>query len=88
MTLEMGISLHRVPTGEHGGGLFTRDTETRMKEGYGNGTPMGVLRGEPGGRAPLLETLKIYKGRLWRQASPSIGTPLGKFIYLGTTERQ
>jgi hypothetical protein len=63
-----------------------------MKEGYGNGMSVGVLRGEPGGRAPLLETLKIYKGRLWRQASPSIGTPLGnperKFVYLGTTERQ
>jgi len=61
-----------------------------MKEGPGNEASVGALQGEPGGRAPLLETLKIYKGRLWRQASLSIGAPIGnlegKFIYWGFRE--
>jgi hypothetical protein len=58
-----------------------------MKEGSGNGVFVGALRGEPTGRVPLLDTLKIYKGRLWRQASLSVGTPLGnlegRFVYCG-----
>jgi hypothetical protein len=68
--VETGISLHRVPIGEPGGGLFTGDSETQMKEGSRNGVSVGAQRGEPGGRAPLLEILKIYKGRLYRHLSP------------------
>jgi hypothetical protein len=58
-----------------------------MKEGSENGASVGALRGKPIGRVPLLETLKIYKGRLWRQASLSVVTPLenleGRFVYCG-----
>jgi len=38
---------------------------------------MGVLLGEPGGRAPLLGALKVMKGRLWRWASHFMGAQLG-----------
>ena len=30
---------------------------------------MGALLGEPGGRGPLLGTLYVMKGTLWRRAS-------------------
>jgi hypothetical protein len=42
------------------GGSFTGDFERHVKEGSGNGASlfMGALRGEPGGRAHLLGTLK------------------------------
>jgi hypothetical protein len=75
------------PLGNLEGVCLPGTLETQMKEGSGNGASVGALRGDPGGRAPLLETLKMYKRRLWRQASLSIGTPLGnlegKFVYWG-----
>jgi hypothetical protein len=45
-----------------------------MKEGSGNGASpsMEALRGEPGGRTPLLVTLKD-----WRWISLTVGAPLG-----------
>jgi len=44
---------------------------------YGASLSMGALWREPGGRAPLLGTLKDRKKRLWRRAFISIGAPLG-----------
>ena len=38
---------------------------------------MGALLGEPGGGAPLLEALKVMKGRLWGWASLFMGAQLG-----------
>ena len=38
---------------------------------------MGTLLGEPGGGAPLLDTLKDTSKRIWRQASLSVGALLG-----------
>ena len=42
------------------GGRFTGDFGRRMMEDSGNGASLstGTLQGEPGGRAPLLGTLK------------------------------
>jgi len=48
---------------------------------------MGALLGEPGGRAPLLGSLKVMKGRLWGWASLFIGAQLGNLEWshlLGT----
>ena len=49
------------------------------ERGSGGGATlsMGALCREPGGRAPLLGTLEDRQKRLWRQASISIGAPLG-----------
>ena len=47
------------PLGEtERGGLLTGDFERHVREGSGDGASLsvGVLRGEPGGRAPLLGT--------------------------------
>ena len=46
----------------------------KMKEGSGNGASlfMEALRGEPGGRTPLLGTLKY-----WRWSFLTIDTPFG-----------
>ena len=42
------------------GDSYAGDFERQMKKGSGNRTPLneGALRGEPGGRAPLLGTPK------------------------------
>jgi len=40
--LEMGITLHRGPTGKPGGGSLTRDLERQMKEVSGNGASLSV----------------------------------------------
>ena len=58
--LETGISLHRGLAGKPGVGSFTRDFHRRIKEVSGNGASLsvGALRGEAGGRTPLLGTLK------------------------------
>jgi len=48
---------------------------------------MGDLLGEPGGGAPLLQTLKVMKGRLWEWASLFMGAQLGNLEWarlLGT----
>jgi len=63
--------------GEPGrGGSFTRDYERWMKEGsgYGASLSVGALWGEPGGKAPLLGTLKDML-MLWKCPSVSIGGP-------------
>ena len=48
------------PVGDLEGGSFTGDPETQMKEGSGYRAPLStaLLRGEPGGRAPLRGALK------------------------------
>jgi hypothetical protein len=48
------------PLGDLEGGFFTGDFERQIKEGFGNGASLsvGAVRGEPGGRAPLLGTLE------------------------------
>jgi len=40
--LEMGIALHRGPTGKPGGGSLTRDFERQMKEISGNVASLSV----------------------------------------------
>jgi len=68
MSLKRGSfsSLHkRRRKGNLEGELLYRNFERQVKEGSENDTPlpMGALRGEPGGRASLLEYLKyILKG--------------------------
>jgi hypothetical protein len=59
--LALDISLNTGPIrGNKRGASFTRVFKRRVKEDSGNGTSlsMGALRGEPGGRAPLLGTLQ------------------------------
>jgi len=55
--------------------------------GGGVSLSVGALLREPGGRAPLLGTLKDILKRPWRWASLSIGTPFrepgGGLIYWG-----
>jgi hypothetical protein len=38
----MGVSLHRDPAGEFGGGSFTGVSERQMKEGSRNGVSLSV----------------------------------------------
>jgi len=69
----------RFPSGNLKGGLFTGDFERQVKEGSRNGAPLstGALRGEPGGRGPLLETLRDMSRKalemdhhsIWREGS-------------------
>ena len=67
------------------GAHFTKSIE-RQKNSSGNGASlsMGVLWGIPGGRVPLLGTLKdLLKGRLWIQISlhrGHVGEPGGGFF--------
>jgi len=50
-----------------------------VERGSGGGASLSMvaLRREPGGRAPLLETLKDRQKRLRRRAFISIGVPMG-----------
>ena len=52
--------------------------ERQKKEGSGNkaSLSMGGLSGEPGGGLLYLGPWRICKGRLWKQASLSIGAQL------------
>jgi hypothetical protein len=81
--LETGISLHRRPIENHGGGggvPFTRDSEKHLKEGSGNRASLPLWQlceGNLERGAPLEGTLKVMYRRLWGQASLSIGAPLG-----------
>ena len=60
--LEMGISLHRGPFGQPGGGHIYQGFWETVKECSVTGTSvsMGVVWGKPGGRASLLGTLESY----------------------------
>jgi hypothetical protein len=71
----MGISLHRGSTGEPKGGSFTRDSVGWWRELWK--CSISLWR-EPGGGGLLYwGPWRVCKGRLWRQASLSIGAPLG-----------
>jgi len=53
--------------------------------GGGASLSMGALLREIGGKDPLLGTLEDGSKRLWRQASISIGAPLGNFERCSST---
>jgi hypothetical protein len=63
-------------------GPFTRNSESLLKGGSGNGASlsMGALSGEPGEGAPLLGALKVMKGSLWGWASLLMGAQLGNLV--------
>jgi hypothetical protein len=56
----MGISLHGGSVGQPGVGSFTGDFWDMVERGSGGGVSLfvGALSREPGGRVPLLGTLK------------------------------
>ena len=61
------------------GGPLTGNCERLLKGVSGDraSLSMGALLGEPEGRAPLLGTPKVMKGRLWGRASLFTGAQLG-----------
>ena len=58
--LETSVFVHRDSAGEPGRALVYRDLERQMRAGSGNreSVSAGALRGESGGRVPILRTLK------------------------------
>jgi hypothetical protein len=84
--LEVGNSLHGSSVGQIGVGSSTGDFERWLKRALEvEQLSMGALCREPGGRAPLLGTLKDRQKRLWRQASISIRAPLGNMKWGSST---
>jgi hypothetical protein len=76
------------------GGSLTRDFEGQIKEGSGNGASLsvGALWGEPGGRAPLLGTLKAMLSKaletgVFFQRGPVLGNMKGLLLSQGLTEK-
>jgi len=88
--LEIGVSLHRGPTGNPGGGFITRDFEIWTKVGSGNRASLSLWEPCEGNMEEGIlywRTRRICKGRLWKWASFSIGKH-GEGVHLPGTLRE